>query len=68
MIIDTFKILVHLMFCSVDVSKRHRDYSHVFALKSFLCCPLTSEPCDRDDDAEAGSPDVEPGTELDEGV
>nr|XP_023650035.1 protein-methionine sulfoxide oxidase mical3a-like isoform X5 [Paramormyrops kingsleyae] len=26
----------------------------------------STEPCDRDDDAEAGSPDVEPGTELDE--
>uniref|UniRef100_A0A3B3RLU7 F-actin monooxygenase n=1 Tax=Paramormyrops kingsleyae TaxID=1676925 RepID=A0A3B3RLU7_9TELE len=27
---------------------------------------VLEEPCDRDDDAEAGSPDVEPGTELDE--
>lgn len=35
-----------------------------------LCHPPPSEPCVEDEEeleAEAGSPDIEPGTELDEG-
>lgn len=29
---------------------------------------MIPEPCEEDDDAEAGSPDFEPGTEIDQGL